>query len=45
MIFRTHSWQELLAACVVLQRKLVIYNTLKNEWVFEDIPNFVLAES
>ncbi len=23
----------------------IIYNTLKNNWVFEDFPNFVLAES
>ena len=29
-----------------LARKLlgVIYRTLKNKWVFEDFPNFVLAE-
>ncbi len=28
-------------------RKLlgIIYNTLKNDWVFEDFPNFVLADS
>ena len=30
-----------------LARKLlgIIYRTLKNNWVFEDFPNFVLAEA
>ena len=23
----------------------IIYRTLKNQWVFEDFPNFVLAEA
>jgi len=23
----------------------IIYNTLKNDWVFEDFPNFVIANS
>ena len=34
-------------AIIALARKLlgVIYRTLKNKWVFEDFPNFVLAEA
>lgn len=34
-------------AIIATARKFlgVIYNTLKNNWVFEDFPNFVLAES
>jgi transposase len=34
-------------AIIALARKLlgIIYRTLKNKWVFEDFPNFVLAES
>jgi len=34
-------------AIIALARKLlgVIYRTLKNNWVFEDFPNFVLAEA
>jgi transposase len=33
-------------AIIALARKFlgIIYRTLKNEWVFEDFPNFVLAE-
>ncbi len=33
-------------AIVALARKFlgIIYRTLKNKWVFEDFPNFVLAE-
>jgi transposase len=33
-------------AIVALARKFlgIIYRTLKNNWVFEDFPNFVLAE-
>ena len=33
-------------AIVALARKFlgIIYRTLKNHWVFEDFPNFVLAE-
>jgi transposase len=33
-------------AIIALARKLlgIIYRTLKNNWVFEDFPNFVLAE-
>ena len=33
-------------AIVALARKFlgIIYHTLKNKWVFEDLPNFVLAE-
>ena len=33
-------------AIIALARKFlgVIYRTLKNKWVFEDFPNFVLAE-
>jgi len=33
-------------AIIALARKLlgIIYRTLKNRWVFEDFPNFVLAE-
>jgi len=23
----------------------IIYNTLKNDWVFEDFPNFVIANT
>ncbi len=32
-------------ANIALARKFlgVIYHTLKNDWVFEDFPNFVLA--
>ncbi len=32
---------------IALARKLlgIIYHTLKNNWIFEDFPNFVLAES
>jgi len=32
---------------VATARKLlgIIYNTLKNDWLFEDFPNFVLADS
>lgn len=34
-------------AIIVLARKLlgITYRTLKNNWVFEDFPNFVLAEA
>ena len=34
-------------AIIALARKLlrVVFNTLKNNWVFEDFPNFVLAET
>ena len=34
-------------AIIATARKLlgIIYRTLKNDWVFEDFPNFVLAES
>jgi transposase len=34
-------------AIIALARKFlgVIYHTLKNNWIFEDFPNFVLAES
>jgi len=34
-------------AIIALARKLlgIIYRTLKNKWVFEDFPNFVLAEA
>jgi transposase len=34
-------------AIIALARKLlgIIYRTLKNNWVFEDFPNFVLAEA
>jgi transposase len=34
-------------AIIALARKLlgIIYRTLKNHWVFEDFPNFVLAET
>jgi len=34
-------------AIIALARKFlgIIYRTLKNKWVFEDFPNFVLAES
>lgn len=33
-------------AIIALARKLlgIIYRTLKNKWVFEDFPNFVLTE-
>ncbi len=33
-------------AIIAVARKLlgIIYRTLKNDWVFEDFPNFVLAE-
>ncbi len=33
-------------AIIAAARKFlgIIYNTLKNDWVFEDFPNFVLAE-
>jgi len=33
-------------AIIALARKFlgIIYRTLKNKWVFEDFPNFVLAE-
>lgn len=33
-------------AIIALARKFlgVIYRTLKNNWIFEDFPNFVLAE-
>jgi transposase len=33
-------------AIIATARKLlgIIYRTLKNDWVFEDFPNFVLAE-
>ncbi len=33
-------------AIIAASRKFlgIIYNTLKNDWVFEDFPNFVLAE-
>jgi transposase len=33
-------------AIIALARKLlgIVYRTLKNNWVFEDFPNFVLAE-
>lgn len=36
-----------LAGIIVLARKLlgVIHRTPKNHWVFEDLPNFVLASS
>lgn len=34
-------------AIIALARKLlgIIYRTLKNNWVFEDFPNFVLSEA
>ena len=34
-------------AIIALARKFlgIIYRTLKNKWVFEDFPNFVLAEA
>lgn len=34
-------------AIIALARKFlgIIYRTLKNNWVFEDFPNFVLAEA
>ena len=34
-------------AIIALAKKFlgVIYKTLKNDWVFEDFPNFVLAET
>lgn len=34
-------------AIIATARKLlgIIYNTLKNDWVFEDFPNYVLADS
>ena len=34
-------------AIIALARKFlgIIYHTLKNNWVFEDFPNFVLAEA
>ena len=34
-------------AIIALARKLlgIVYRTLKNKWVFEDFPNFVLAEA
>lgn len=34
-------------AIIALARKFlgVIYHTLKNNWIFEDFPNFVLAEA
>jgi hypothetical protein len=34
-------------AIIATARKFlgIIYNTLKNGWVFEDFPNFVLASS
>ena len=34
-------------AIIATARKFlgIIYNTLKNEWVFEDFPSFVLASS
>jgi transposase len=34
-------------AIIALAKKFlgVIYNTLKNNWIFEDFPNFVLAEA
>ncbi|HZT30126.1 MAG TPA: transposase, partial [Bryobacteraceae bacterium] len=34
-------------AIIALARKLlgIIYRTLKNKWVFEDFPSFVLAEA
>jgi hypothetical protein len=33
-------------AIIATARKFlgIIYRTLKNDWVFEDFPNFVLAE-
>jgi transposase len=34
-------------AIIALARKFlgIIYRTLKNKWLFEDFPNFVLAEA
>lgn len=34
-------------AIIATSRKLlgIIYNTLKNDWIFEDFPNFVIANS
>jgi transposase len=34
-------------AIIALARKFlgIIYHTLKNNWIFEDFPNFVLAEA
>ena len=34
-------------AIIALARKLlgIIYRTLKNNWIFKDFPNFVLAEA
>jgi transposase len=33
-------------AIIVLARNFlgIVYRTLKNKWLFEDFPNFVLAE-
>ena len=44
MKLQTHSTGK---AIIALARKLlgIIYRTLKNNWVFEDFPNFVLAEA
>ncbi|HEX4543029.1 MAG TPA: IS110 family transposase [Candidatus Acidoferrum sp.] len=41
---QTHSTGK---AIIALARKLlgIIYRTLKNKWVFEDFPNFVLTEA
>ena len=41
---QTHSTGK---AIIALARKLlgIIYRTLKNNWIFEDFPNFVLAEA
>jgi hypothetical protein len=34
-------------AIIATARKFlgIVYNTLKNNWMFEDFPNFVIAES
>ena len=34
-------------AIIALARKFlgIIYRTLKNDWIFEEFPNFVLAEA
>jgi hypothetical protein len=47
-LLRTHSsttWHR--KAIIALAHKFlsIIYYTLKNNWIFEDFPNFVLAEA
>src|SRR6266700_1907762 len=51
--YRHHYYERIRArrgtgkAIIALARKLlsIIYYTLKNNWIFEDFPNFVLAEA